>query len=68
MEQDKSDLMKVMEVLSDELEGVEEYAKLVESVNDPAIKKTFASILADEKRHVHALKEHVDSAINALMK
>lgn len=51
----KSDFMMMLEVLEDEMKGIEDYKKCMEMTEDTEFKDILNSIIADEKKHANAM-------------
>lgn len=63
-------IKKISEMIEDELEGAEEYAKcaLMHREDNPALAKTFYDIATDEMRHVGLLHGEVVALIEEYRK
>lgn len=53
--EDKSDLMMMLEVLEDEMTGIETYKDFMMKTEDMAFRDALNSIVMDEKKHASAV-------------
>lgn len=61
-------LKDLVEVMAEELEGINAYKAMCEKATDGETKALLTHILTDEKKHVQALLAHInDKAKQALM-
>lgn len=63
-------IKELSEMIEDELEGAEEYAKMavMHREDNPTLAKTFYDISTDEMRHVNMLHDEVTRVIEAYKK
>ncbi len=62
----KSELCTVIEMMGEEVKGVEDYLAVHSSTEDPELKVAVAAIVADEKKHATALLNWVQRRMQSM--
>lgn len=50
-----------IEVLEDEVKGIEEYKEMLQYIECPELRKIFTEALMDEKKHVNAILRWINT-------
>ena len=63
----RSNLQVAIDILEDELSGIEGYRPLAGAVDDPELKQLLATRMEDEKKHINMLLKWINQHTQALL-
>ena len=66
--ENKSDLLKAIYFLEEEIEGIEKYSEAYKYAKDSDLKKLFMDIRSIEKQHVNILLNWINNSTKELLK
>lgn len=61
-------MVKLVESLSDELSGFEDYTTCAKNAQDPELKKMYEDMAMDEKRHAQTILAHINKMATTMLK
>jgi rubrerythrin len=62
----KSEILMVIDLLREEIEGVEDYNKMLSHVEDGTLSKIITNITNEEKQHISALAGWVNDKVKTM--